>query len=1159
MSKPEFVHLHLHSHYSVLDGVCQIEPLIYRAKELGFKAMALTDHGAMYGAQKFYGSSLKGGIKPIVGMEAYVAPGSRLDKQAHGMKDAAYHLTMLATSQKGYKNLMKLSSLGFLDGFYYRPRVDKEILREYHEDIIALSGCLSGEVSRMLLAGKFDDAAKAADEYRDIFGDGNFYIEIQDNGLAEQKQILPDAKRLSEKTGIPLVASSDVHYIYPEDAKAQDVLLCINTGKLLSDTNRMKMDSEEFYLKSPEQMRLLFKDFPEACDNTLAIAERCNLVFNDDSFHLPVIEAPEGMTINKYLAAKVEEGLKKRYKEITPDVEERYKHEMRVITQMGFPSYFLMVADICAFAKGNGIPVGPGRGSAAGSIVAYALEITDLDPLKYDLLFERFLNEGRNEMPDIDLDFCKERRGEVVDYIIERFGRENCAQIITFGVLSAKSAIRDVGRVLDIPLSEVDVVAKLVPDMLKPKDGKTTIDLAMEQEPDLKELYNKNPQIHEMLDIARTLDQVIRQTGKHAAGVLVADKPITEYCPLAKRGEDITTQFEMKVLEKLGLCKVDVLGLETLTIIKKAVDNIKLINGIDLNINEIPIDDKKTFEMTRAGRLKGVFQFEGEGFTELLVRLKPDRIEDLIAGVAMYRPGPLGAKMDVKYIACKHGLEKPEYLHPMLEPILNETYGLILYQEQVQALALQVAHFNLSEGDLMRRAMGKKDAQIMADYKQKFEDQSKDTTGSEIAAEIFEQIEYFAGYGFNKSHSACYALIAYQTAYLKAHYPKEFMAALLSAKLGETKKVVDYIGECNNMGIEVKPPDINESHAEFSVVGDDLRFGLGAVKGVGVKAIDEMVEERQENGKFKDLYDFCSRVNLRNLNKGAIEALIKAGAFDSLPGHRAQKVAALESAISVGNSAAKAKARNQTSLFGGMDDEEFRTVPELPDIPEWVEPELLKFEKDIIGFYVSSHPLASFENEIKTFSTSSTSSLSSCGDGAKIILGGIILSLRLMNTKKGDRYARLVLEDLEGSVNAVAWPRTYEAYRDLFVEEKMVFVKATVDRRREEPELFIDEVIPLEKAVEKLSSSVKIKIDSRVMEEGMLDEIEALLKTHGGECPVFFNAATDSGANVYLKCGGKFSVQPSRLLQQDFEKLLGKGHLAFLASNGHQKGRNVGR
>ncbi len=1145
MSKPEFVHLHLHSHYSILDGVCQLPPLVHRAKELGFHALALTDHGAMFGAYKFYQEALKGGIKPIIGMEAYIAPESRHEKKAHGMRDASFHLTLLATSLKGYTNLMKLSSLAYTEGFYYKPRIDREILREYHEDIIAMSGCLSGEISRLLLVDKFDEAVAVAEEYNEIMGQDNFYVEMQDNDLPEQHKIIPLLKKVADKAGVPIVASSDVHYVYPEDAKAQEVMVCINTGKLLSDTKRMKMGSEEFYLKSPEQMRLLFKDYPEACNNTVKIAERCNLVFPETKFHLPEIAPPEGLTVPKYLAQKVESGLIERYGEMTEAVSERYHYEMKVIVEMGFPSYFLMVADICDFARESNIPLGPGRGSAAGSIVAYALGITNLDPLRYGLLFERFLNEGRNEMPDIDLDFCKERRGEIVNYIIERFGRENCAQIVTFGVLSAKSAIRDVGRVLGIPLNEVDVAAKLVPDSLKPKNGKTTIDIAMEESPDLKELYNKDPQIHELIDIAKTLDQVIRQTGKHAAGVLVTDKPIPEYCPLAKRNDDITTQYEMKVLEKLGLCKVDVLGLDTLTVIKKALDNIKLIKDIELDIATIPIDDKKTFDMLRSGRCKGVFQFEGDGFTELLVRLKPDRIEDLIAGVAMYRPGPLGAKMDVKYIACKHGLEEPEYLHPLLSTILEETYGLILYQEQVQALALQVSHFTLSEGDLMRRAMGKKDPQIMANYREQFVNQAKDTTGSEIAGKIFDQIEYFAGYGFNKSHSACYAVIAYQTAYLKAHYPKEYMAALLTAKLGDIKRVVEYIEECKKMNIEVKQPDINESRAEFTVVGDNLRFGLGAIKGVGVAAIDGMVVERERGGLFKDLYDFCSRVNLRNINKGTIESLIKAGAFDNLPGNRAQLVATVESAIAFGNGVAKARVRQQTSLFAA-DDTEFQA--DLPNIPEWQESDLLNFEKEVIGMYVSSHPLAKYEREIKVFATSNTAKLATAGKGAKVIIGGIILSLRLANTSKGGRFARVVLEDLQGTINAVAWTKEYEKYRDLIVEDKMVFIKGRVDLFNDEPQLKIDEVIPIGEAVSELSTSVKIRLSSRDLNDNRFDEIADLLNTHKGDCPVFFSVDTEDKKQIYLKCSKKYSVQPSVVLKSDFDNLLGNGNLAFLSS-----------
>ncbi|MHC4884675.1 MAG: DNA polymerase III subunit alpha [Planctomycetota bacterium] len=1150
MASADFVHLHLHSHYSILDGLCQFDPLLDRAKELGFRSLALTDHGNMFGAIDFYTMTLKAGMKPIMGMEAYIAPGSRLDKAAHGMKDASFHLTLLAESETGYHNLIKLSSLAYIDGFYYRPRIDKEILDQHKEGVICLSGCLSGEVSRKLLNGKEEDALTSASEYFDIFGKDHFYLEVQDNGLQEQQQIIPGMKRISEKLGIPLVASSDVHYIMPEDAKAQDVLICINTGKLLSDNNRMKMSTDEFYLKSAEQMRLLFKDLPGACDRTLDIAERCNVKMEFGDFHLPTIEAPDGSDEVAFMEKQVWEGIDRRYETVTDEIRDRVNHELKVIKDMGFPSYFLMVADIVNFAKDAGIPVGPGRGSAAGSIVAYAMRITDLDPLKYDLLFERFLNEGRNEMPDVDLDFCKERRGEVVDYIIERFGREECAQIITFGKLSAKSAVRDVGRVLDLPLNEVDMVAKLIPDMLKPKGGKTTIEIAMEQVPDLQEIYDKDPAIREMIDIAKTLDMVIRQTGTHAAGVLVADKPIVEYCPLARRGEDIFTQFEMKKLEKMGLCKVDVLGLETLTIIKHAVHNLKLSQGIELDIATIDLADTGVYEMVSRGETKGVFQLESSGFRDLLTKLRPDRFEDIIAAVAMYRPGPLGAGLVDTYIDCKHGRKDPEYLHPMLEPILNETFGLILYQEQVQALALQVAHFSLSEGDLMRRAMGKKMIEIMNEYREKFMVQAADTTGSDIAGEIFDQIEYFAGYGFNKSHSACYALIAYQTAFLKHHYPREFMAAQMTAAMGDNAKLVDYIGECGRIGFTVLGPDINASRAEFTVVGDDLRFGLGAIKGVGVKALEEMVQEREENGPFKDLYDFCERVDLKALNKGSVIALIKGGAFDCFEGHRAMFMAGLEGALAAGSVAAKAKARNQTSLFAAMGGEdEVRVAVDLPDVAPWPEPELLALEKEVIGFYVSSHPLASHAKVLRTYATSATSDLKGQPEGASVVYGGMICSVRLMNTKKGDRYARVILEDLEGSVNAVVWPKTYNQFRELLLEDQLVFVKAKVDRRREdEPELVIDEVILLERALEELCGEVQIHLKCAGLNEGDLNSVGELIKAHKGDVPIYFDVKTHDGSSVYLRAGRQFGVQPSTILRKDIDSLLGEGHVLFAAA-----------
>ncbi|MBN2712643.1 MAG: DNA polymerase III subunit alpha [Planctomycetes bacterium] len=1146
----EFVHLHLHSHYSILDGVCQVPPLIYRAKELGFKEMALTDHGAMYGAIEFYTKASKAGIKPIIGFEAYVAPGSRFEKNSHGIKDASYHLTLLAKNHAGYQNLSRLCAAGYTEGFYYRPRIDKEILRDHSKGIIALSGCLSGEVSRNLLNDRFDDAETAAREYREIFGEDNFFLEIMNNGLEEQLNIIPKMDDLSKKLGIPLVATSDVHYILPEHAKVQEVLLCINTGKKLEDEKRMKMTTDDFYLKSAEQMRLAFKGHEDACDRTLEIASRCNLEFDGDykfgKFHLPTIQPPDGMNPVQYLESLCIDGLKVRYGDPLPqEVKERFEKEMHVITKMGFPSYFLLVWDLVNFARTNDIPVGPGRGSAAGSIVAYSLGITNLDPLRYDLLFERFLNEGSNEMPDIDLDFDKERRHEVVEHIIKRHGADHCAKIVTFGCLSAKSAVRDVGRVLGVPLHEVDVIAKMIPDMVKAKGDKNSLEVSMDENPDLKALYDSDPQVKELIDIAGLLDGVVRQTGIHAAGVLVADQPITAYGPLAKRGDDITTQYEMKMLETLGLCKVDCLGLETLTLLRKAVDNVKKSTGEELDLDKIPIDCQKTFRMLAKGDAKGVFQFESAGFRELLCKLRPDRFEDLIAAVAMYRPGPLGCGMVDTYINCKHGKEEAKYLHPLIEPILQETHGLILYQEQVQALALQLAHFTLSEGDLMRRAMGKKIAEIMAEYKDKFAKQAHDTCGSKIAEQVFEQIEYFAGYGFNKSHSACYAMVAYQTAYMKCHYPREYMAALLTINGGDSKKVVEYIDDAKHLGIEVLPPDINESDSNFTVVGPNIRFGLAAIKGVGEKAVDCMVVEREENGPFKSLYDFCERVDLRALNKGTIEAMIKAGAFESMGGHRAQYVAGLEGALSAGNASQKAASIGQFSLFGGGGAEEEPT--QLPEVPEWPDQQLLQFEKEVLGFYVTSHPLAQYKDQIDAFSSSSVSRLSTLEDQTQVTIGGMIVDIKLGTDKRDKRYARLTFEDIDGAVSAMCFSRTYEEVKEFLEVDRIVFIRGKVDRRRDEPNLIVDEIIPLEKAAETLTKLAIINLDAAGLEDERVGGMMDLLKAHKGDVPLYFRVRTHNRRLVTIRAGRGFSVRPTTHLANDISRFLGEGHLRYSA------------
>lgn len=1168
MSTPEYVHLHLHTHYSVLDGVCQVPPLMARAKELGYKSLAITDHGAMYGCMDFYKAAESKGIKPIIGFEAYVAPGSRFEKQAHGIKDAAYHLVLLAKNKQGYLNLSKLCTAGFMEGFYYRPRIDKEILKEHSEGLIALSGCLSGEVSRNLLNGNVEEAEQAALEYREIMGEGNFYLEVQNNGLEDQIRIIEPMADLSARTGIPIVATSDVHYILPEHAKVQEVMICINTGKKLTDENRMQMESDEFYLKSPEQMYLTFKGHEDWCARSVEIAEKCNFDLEElhydergvkQKFHLPTMEPGDGKTTNELFEEECIKGLKFRYArdggDLPPEVVDRYNKEKKVILEMGFPSYFLMVAEIVNFAKDNGIPVGPGRGSAAGSIVAYAMRITDLDPLKYDLLFERFLNEGRNEMPDIDIDFDVERRGEVVQFIKDHFGHEHCSQIVTFGKISAKSAIRDVGRVMDIPLHEVNTIAKMIPDGVKGKGGKTSIEMAMDENPDLRDVYNKDPLIQEVLDMAGELDGVIRQTGIHAAGVLVGDRPLAEfYGPLAKRGEDVTFQYDMKKVELLGLCKVDVLGLETLTLIRKAVDIIKRSTGDEVDIESIPIDDAPTFKMLSRGDSKGVFQFESDGFRALLTKMKPDRFEDLVAGVAMYRPGPLGCGMVDRYIDCKHKRAEPNYLHPLLEGILGETHGEVLYQEQVQALALQLAHFTLSEGDLMRRAMGKKIKEIMDEYKGKFVKQAHDTVGEEIAAKIFDQVEQFAAYGFNKSHSACYAFIAYQTAWLKAHYPVEYMAALLTTNRGNTEKVVQYTEDARHNGIDVLPPDINESGAYFTVTADkNIRYGLSAIKGVGDKAVEAMEKERAENGSFGSLYDFCERVDLHMLNKGAIEALIKAGAFDSMGAFRSQYAAALEAAVSSGQSAQKAKNSGQCSLFGGMEEE---IQPELPRMPEWEDNLKLQMEKEVLGIYVSSHPLASFAPQIKMFSNARVDKLTEINDGTIITIGGLIASVNVRTDKKDRRYAQLMLEDLDGSVRVMVFSKQFEEFKEMLIEDEVVFLQGKLDRSRDEPTIICDKIIPVAEAASELAGKAVISLEAGSFSDEELGKLQDLIGAHKGEVQLYFNVKTTRNKTVTLRAAQGYRVKPTEHFNKDIEALLGEGHVHYVAAPTKQNNNN---
>ncbi|MDR3077603.1 MAG: DNA polymerase III subunit alpha [Planctomycetota bacterium] len=1155
MSVP-FAHLHVHSHYSPLDGIVTPDRLLARAKELGQDAMAITDHGVMYGAVDFYAAAKKIGVKPLIGFEAYVAPGDRREKSP-ATEYAYNHLTLLARNFEGYQNLSRLCSEGFLSGFYRYPRIDKEILKQWSGGVACLSGCLRGEIPQLILSGKPEEAEKAARWYRDIFGDGNFFLEIMQNGLDDQKRLLDPMRELSRRTGIPLVATADSHYLLPEDMAIQDIMICITTGKLLTDEKRMRAEAG-CHLKSADEMLAALPGFEDAVENTRRVADICGLELPLKGFHLPRLEIPDGLAAEEYLSRICLEGLRQRYGDpLPPEVRERFDHELSVITKMGFPDYFLIVWDVVNFARSHGIPVGPGRGSAAGSIISYGLGITSLDPLRYGLFFERFLNEGRNEMPDIDLDFDKERRQEVVAHIIEKHGARHCAKIITFGCLSLKSGIRDVGRVMGVPLARTDRLAKLVPDVFKPDKSRTPLQSALSSIPELRAEYESDPETRRLLDAVGQLDGAMRNTGVHAAGVVVADRDITDYGPLACRDGETTTQYEMKSLEKFGLCKIDVLGLETLSLLKNTVDLIEKTRGVKLDIDRPPLDDRPTYDMLSRGDAKGVFQCESEGFRQLLSQLKPDVFEDLIAAVAIYRPGPL--QFLNNFVNRKHKREGITYLHPRMEPILRETYGLILYQEQVQALAQDLAHFSLSEGDLMRRAMGKKDAKIMAAYRDKFISQAGADIGREVAEKAYDQIEVFAGYGFNKSHSACYALIAYQTAYLKCHYPKEFMAATLTVSRGTTDDVVLYMGDAADMGIHTCPVDINHSEAFFSVEGNDIRFGMAAVKGVGDQAALAVEEERKRGGPFKDLFDFAGRIDSKTINKGAAEALIKSGAMDCFNCPRSRLVAGLESAMKAGAAEQKARASGQLGLFGAST----AIIPPsvLPSVPDWTEQQKLQFEKAALGFYLTSHPLAEHSEKLAAFATASLADLERMDNGATAILGGLISKISIKNDKKGRRFASLDFEDMEGKARCMVFASVYEEIREKLAEDRVVFLKAKVDKSRDQPSLLVDDAIPLEEAEEKLAEKAFLRLRAEELEPDggdRLPRLRDIVSRYPGEVSLFFNLDSPEG-RVDIRAGQRFRIRPSREAVESINALFGPGTLTLGGSRRRARKREAAK
>ncbi len=1041
----KFTHLHVHTQYSLLDGASKIDLLLKRAKDLGMDSIAITDHGVMYGVVDFYQQALKMGIKPVIGCEVYITE-SRFDRSQRG---GIYHLILLAENNTGYHNLMKLVSLAHLEGFYYKPRIDKDILRKYSDGLICLSSCIAGEVPVKILQRDIEGAERAAQEYIEIFGKENYFFEIQDHGLDEERIVKRELKRMAAKFGIGLVATNDLHYVEREDAEAQDVLLCIQTASTVDDPKRMKFANDEFYLKSTEEMAELFADVPEALENTVKIAERCNVELEFGHLLLPEFPIPEKYAnAAEYLRALCMQGLPSRYPEAGGAVLQRLDYELDIIDRMGYSCYFLIVWDFINYSRQNEIPVGPGRGSAAGSIVAYLLGITNIDPLKYDLLFERFLNPERVSMPDIDTDFCYVNRGRVLEYIIKRYGKERVAQIITFGTLQARAAVRDVGRALDLPYNFVDNVAKMIPRELG-----ITLEKALETSNDFKDLYDRDEKVRRLINIAKKVEGMPRNSGTHAAGVVITPRDLIDCVPLQLSNEGLViTQYDKDKVENLGLLKMDLLGLRTLTVIGDTIRYIYETTGEKIDIDNIPLDDEATCAMLRRGDTQGVFQLESEGMTKLVTDLGPEKFSDLIPLVALYRPGPLGTGMVEDFIAGRHGQRTADILHPLLEPVLKDTFGVILYQEQVMQITSVLAGFSLGQADILRRAMGKKKAKELDSMRQKFIDGAKERHGidEETSSQIFALLQHFAGYGFNKSHSAAYALVAYQTAYLKQHWPTQFMAAFLCSIMNDNDKLSWYIGVAKRMGIKILPPDVNESGKEFSPVkGNAIRFGMAGIKSLGEQAIDAIVKARENGGRFTSILDFCKRVPSRFINKRVIENLINCGAMDSFGARRSQLLAVYEQAADLGSSYQKDSARGQIGLFGDDLFEEVQDI-KLPQLDEMPKKVLLENEKKIVGFYVTGHPLDSYAGVLEKYTP--VYKLAEAGEeqeGRVFNVAGLISDMRLRTTKRGDTIAILSLEDFSGRLEVVVFSRQYHEFASLLYKENVVSIEGRlkVDER----------------------------------------------------------------------------------------------------------------
>lgn len=1150
-----FTHLHVHTEYSLLDGAARIKDLIAGTKELGMDAVAITDHGAMFGVIDFYKEAKKQGIKPIIGCEVYTAARTMLDKDVEKDKRQG-HLVLLAKNNAGYQNLMKIVSAGYTEGFYYKPRIDHDLLRKHSEGIIALSACLAGEVQWKLLNRDYEGAKKEALTLLDIFGENNFYLELQDQGLEEEIQILPDMKRLHEETGIPFVATNDVHYVRREDAVAHDVLLCIQTAKTVDDENRMRFPNDQFYLKSEMEMEKLFADLPEAILNTKKIADRCNVEFQFGQIHLPEFHAPEGKQNELYLRELCAAGMKDRYGELTPALEERLAYELDTIVAMGYVEYFLIVWDFINYAKSHGIMVGPGRGSAAGSIVAYALKITDIDPIKYGLIFERFLNPERISMPDIDIDFCYERRQEVINYVIEKYGADKVAQIITFGTMKAKAAVRDVGRAMNMSYGDVDAIAKAIPF-----DLKMTIDKALDMNPELRASYEGDRRVKELLDTAKALEGMPRHASTHAAGVVISKKNVNEYVPLYLADKGVSTQFTMGTIEELGLLKMDFLGLRNLTVIRDALELIEQNHGIKLDMSKMTYDDKATFELFSSGNTQGVFQFESSGITQFLKNLKPDCLEDIVAANALYRPGPMSSIPT--YIENKKNPKGIEYVDKSLEPILSVTYGCLIYQEQVMQIVRDLAGYTYGRSDLVRRAMSKKKMDVMLKEQEYFVYGKEDEAGNieikgcirngipeRAANEIYNQMISFAEYAFNKSHAAAYAVLAYQTAYLKTYYTVEFMAALMTSVIGDATQIAKYIRNCQEMKIEVLPPDINESSKKFTVKDGKIRFGLLGVKNVGEGVIDAIVKAREEKGLPEDIFRFINNVDIHEINKKAIESLIKAGAMDCLAGNRAQHLSVYEGLIESAQNNSRKNIEGQLSLFQISADSMHNSgmTAQLPDVAEFSKDLLMAMEKEMLGVYLTGHPLSDYADKIEKISTITSEDIvhaeegGDIRDGMAVTIAGMISSKKTLITKKNKMMAFVQLEDLYGTTEVIVFPNVYEAALNLLKNDAVIVVRGTVNfKEDEEPKVLADRIFGINDFNGgTVSNIVKITIPADMDENRSLSQIREIIMDHRGDTPVVITAAA---TNKKYKTKSDLWVDPTDRFIQRITKLIGKENI----------------